>query len=365
MRSRNWEFNLCHCCCCSIAKLCPTDCNPMDYSTLSPRVCSNWCPLSWWCHPTISSSATLFSSHLPSLPASGSFPVSQHFASGGQSIGASASESVLPMKKIQGWFPLGLTGLSPCCPRDAAQESSSAPRFECISSSALSLLYGPTLTSMRDDHMTTVKTIALTMDRCWQNNVSAFMLSRFVTAFLPRRKHLLISWLQSLSAVILEHKKIKSVSASTFSPSVCHEIIGLDAVIFLFWMLNFKPTFWFYCFTLIKRLFTSSSLSAIRVVSSAYLRLLIFLLAVLIPACDSSSLAFHMMYSAYKLNKQGDNIQPWHTPFPIRNQSIVPCPVLTVASWPAYRFFRRQVRWSGTPISLRIFHSLLWSTQRL
>ena len=100
--------------------------------------------------------------------------MSQHFASGGQSIGASASESVLPMKKIQGWFPLGLTGLSPCCPRDAAQESSSAPQFECISSSALSLLYGPTLTSMRDDYMTTVKTIALTMDRCWQNNVSAF-----------------------------------------------------------------------------------------------------------------------------------------------------------------------------------------------
>ena len=69
-----------------------------------------------------------------------------------------------------------------------------------------------------------------------------------------------------------------------------------------------------------------------------------------------------MMYSAYKLNKQGDNIQPWHTPFPIWNQSVVPCPVLTVASWPAYRFLRRQVRWSGVPISW-IFHSLLWSTQ--
>jgi len=90
------------------------------------------------------------------------------------------------------------------------------------------------------------------------------------------------------------------------------------------------------------------------VVSSADLRLLIFLLAVLIPACDSSSLAFCTMYSAYKLNKQGDNIQPWHTPFPILNQFIVPCPVLTVASFPAYRFLRRQVRWSGIPISLRI-----------
>ena len=63
-----------------------------------------------------------------------------------------------------------------------------------------------------------------------------------------------------------------------------------------------------------------------------------------------------MMYSAFKLNKQGDNIQPWNTPFPIWNQSVVPCPVLTVASWPAYRFLRRQVRWSAFPISWRIFH---------
>ena len=88
-----------------------------------------------------------------------------------------------------------------------------------------------------------------------------------------------------------------------------------------------------------------------------------FLPAVLIPVCALSSLAFHMMYSACKINKQGDNIQSWHTPFPIFNQSGIPCPVLTVASWPAYRFLRRQVRWSSIPISWRIFHSLLWSTQ--
>ena len=69
------------------------------------------------------------------------------------------------------------------------------------------------------------------------------------------------------------------------------------------------------------------------------------------------------MHSAYKLNKQGDNIQPWWTPFPIWNQSVVPCPILTVASWPAYKFLKRQVRWSGIPISFRISHSLLWSTQ--
>ena len=65
------------------------------------------------------------------------------------------------------------------------------------------------------------------------------------------------------------------------------------------------------------------------------------------------------MYSAYKLNKQGDNIKPWYSPFPIWNQSIVPCPFLTAASWPAYRFLRRQVRCSGIPISLRILHSFL------
>ena len=75
----------------------------------SPRVWSDSCPLSWWCHPTISSSVIPFSSCLQSFPASGSFPVSQLFASGGQSTGVSASASVLPVN-IQGWFPLGLTG---------------------------------------------------------------------------------------------------------------------------------------------------------------------------------------------------------------------------------------------------------------
>ena len=131
----------------------------------------------------------------------------------------------------------------------------------------------------------------------------------------------------------------------------------------VFWMLSFKPTFSLSSFTFIKSLFSSSLLSAIRLVSSAYLRLLIFLLEILIPAYASSSLAFHMMYSAYKLSKQGDNIQPWCIPFLIWNQSFVPCPVLTAASWPAYRLLRRQVRWSCIPIFLRISHSLLWSTQ--
>ena len=105
-----------------------------------------------------------------------------------------------------------------------------------------------------------------------------------------------------------------------------------------FWMLSIKPTFSLSSF--IKRLFSSSSLSATRVVSSAYLRLLIFVSAILIPACASSSPAFLLMYSTHKLNKQGDNIQPWCTPFPIWNRSVVSCPVLTAASWPAYRFLK-------------------------
>ena len=96
----------------------------------TPGVSSNSCPLSRWCHPTISSSVIPFSC-LPSFPASGSFPMSQFLASGGQSTGASASTSVLPVK-IQDWFPLGWTG-SPCSPRDS-QESSPAPQFKsCLS----------------------------------------------------------------------------------------------------------------------------------------------------------------------------------------------------------------------------------------
>ena len=93
-------------------------------------------------------------------------------------------------------------------------------------------------------------------------------------------------------------------------------------------MLHFKPAFSLSFFTFIKRLLSSFLLSTIRVISLAYLRFLLFLLAILILAYDSSSLAFCMMYSAYKLNKQADNIQPCHNTFQTLNQSICPCPVL-------------------------------------
>ena len=212
--------------------------------------------------------------------------------------------------------------------------------------------------------MTTGKTIALTRPTFVGKLTSLLFntLSRLVITFLPRSKCLLISWLQSPSAVILEPRKIKSVAtASTVSSSICHELMGPDAMILVFWILSFKPTFSHSSFTF-KRLFSSSSLSAIRVVSSAYLRLLIFLLAILIPACASSSTAFLRMYSTYKLNKHGDNIQPWCTPFPIWNQSVVPCPFLTIASWPAYRFLKREVRLSGIPISFKIFQFIVIHT---
>ena len=138
--------------------------------SLSPRVCSDSCPSSWWCHPTISSSVTPFSSWLQSFPASGSFPVSRLFTSGGDSIGGSASASVLPVN-IQGWFPLGLTGLfsllSKGLSRGLQYHSSKASVLWCSAFLMVQFSY---------PYMTTGKTIALTIetlvdknfDRNWQ-----------------------------------------------------------------------------------------------------------------------------------------------------------------------------------------------------
>ena len=134
-------------------------------------------------------------------------------------MGASASTSVLPMN-IQDCFPLGWTGLISLL----SQESSLAPQFKSINSVVLSFLYGLTLTSIR----TTGKTTALTRWTFVSQVMSLLfnILSRLVIAFLPKSKCLLISWLQSPSAVILEPKKIKSVSVSIVSPSICHEVMG-------------------------------------------------------------------------------------------------------------------------------------------
>ena len=199
------------------------------------------------------------------------------FVSGGQSIGVLASGSVFPMN-IQGWFPLGLTDLIFLLSKEFSRVFSSTTVWKYYSF-APSLLCDPALTSIHDYWGNYSFDYG---DLCQQTTSLLFkMLSRFVIAFLTRSKHFLILWLQSLSSVILQPKKIKSVIVSTFSPSVYHEVMGLNVMIIIFCMLSFKPAW----------------LSAIRVVSSAYLRLLIFLLTVLITACDSSSPVVSMMYS--------------------------------------------------------------------
>ena len=167
-------------------------------------------------------------------------------------------------------------------------------------SSKASILQHSALFTVQLSHpyMTTGKTIALTR-RTFVDKIMSLlfnMVSRLFITFLSRSKHLLISWLQSPSTVILQPPKIKSVTVSIVSPSICHEVMGPDAMI-CFWMLSFKPVFPLSSFTLNQRLFSFSSTSAIRVVPSAYMTLLIFLPAILIPACDSSSLVFHMIYS--------------------------------------------------------------------
>ena len=182
---------------------------------LSPWVCSKSCPLSQWCCPTVSSSGIPFSFCPQSFRASGSFPVSQLFTSGGQSIEVSASGSsfqwIFRVNFVDDWLVW-----FPCCPRDS-QESFPAPQFKSIISSVLSLLYVWTLTSIHD---------------YWKNHTFDLldkmmsllfnMLSRFIIVFLPRSKRLLILWLWSPCTVILEPKKIKSVTVSTVSPSVSH-----------------------------------------------------------------------------------------------------------------------------------------------
>ena len=151
-----------------------------------------------------------------------------------------------------------------------------------------------------------------------------------------------------------------SLSLFPFSPpTICHELMGLDAMILSFRMLSFQPDFSLSFFIFIQNFFSSSSLSAIRVVWSVYQRLLIFLLANLIPACDSSSLAFLMIYSAYKLNKQSDNIQPWCTPFPILNQPTIPCLVPPPGIKPLALHWKHGVLTTGLPGKSWFHHYLL------
>ena len=204
----------------------------------SPGVHSNSCPLSW-CHLTISSSVIPFSSSLQSSPASGSFPMSQLFTLGGQSW--SFSFSISPSNEYSGlmsfgidWFDLfAVQGTLKCL----LQQHSLKASFLWSSASFMDQLSHP--------YMTTEKTIALTIYTFVGKTTSLLfnMLSSFVIAFLPWSRCFLTSWLQSPSTVILEPKKIKSVTVSIVFPSICHEVVGLDAMILGFWMLSFKVAF--------------------------------------------------------------------------------------------------------------------------
>ena len=181
--------------------------------SLSPGVWSNSCSLSQWCHPITSSSVTRFSSCLQSFTVSRSFPVSRLFPSGGHSIGASVSASALPMN-IQDLFPLGLTGLISLSSKGLSRVFSSTTvwkhQFYWCSASFMVQLSHP--------YMTIGKIIALTIWIFVSKVISLLfnMLSRFVIAFLPRNKCLLISWLQSPFTGMLEPKKIESATVSTF-----------------------------------------------------------------------------------------------------------------------------------------------------
>ena len=171
-------------------------------------------PLSRWCYLTISSSATVYSFCLQSFPASGSFPMSQLWVSGGQSTGASASASALSMT-IKGSFPLGLTGL-------ISLQTMGLSRVFSSTTLQKHQFFGAQPFLWSNSHIHTwllEKPVDLTIWTFADKAMSSLfsMMSRFVIAFLPRSKRLLISWLQSPSAVILEPKRIKSVTASTFA----------------------------------------------------------------------------------------------------------------------------------------------------
>ena len=268
---------------------------------LSPRVCSNSCPFSQWCYLTISSSAIPFFC-LQSFPISRSKESAIHIRGPKYWI---FTFSIRPSSEYSGLIAFRIDWFDLCAVPGTLKSLLQHHNLKAsiLQQSAFSTVQFSGL------YMTTWKTIALTV-QTFVGKVMPLLfntLSRFVITFLPRSKRLLISWLQLPSAVILELKKRKSVTAMTYSPSICHEVMGLHATILVFLILSFKPAFSLSYFILINRLSSSSSLSAIKVISSAYLKLLIFLPAILIPACNSSNLAFRMMCSAYKLNKQGNN----------------------------------------------------------
>ena len=175
--------------------------------------------------------------------------MSQLFTSGGQGIGVSTSTLVLPMN-TQVWSPLGWTGW-------ISLQSKILSRVFSNTTVQKHQFFGAKLSSQSNSHihMTTGKTIALIRWTLVGKVMSLLfnMLSRLVKTCLPRSKHLLISWLHSPSAVILEPQKIKSATVSTVSPPIGHEVMTPDAMILVFWMLSCKPTFSLSSFTFLKK----------------------------------------------------------------------------------------------------------------
>ena len=214
--------------CCSVARWCLTLLIPwtaahqVSLSFTSPWLCWNSCPLSQQYHPSISTSVVPFSSCLKSFPASGYFPMSWLFTSGGQSIGASALASALPMN-IQGWFPLGLTGLISLQSKGPSRVVFSITIWKHQFFGILSYLWTNTHICTWLLEKTQLWLYRLLLAK-WYLYFLICCLG-FVIAFLPRSKHLLISCLQSSSTVIWEPKKIKSVTVSTFPPAICHKEI--------------------------------------------------------------------------------------------------------------------------------------------
>ena len=231
----------------------------------TPRVHPNSWPSSRWCHPAISSSVIPFYSCPQFLPASESFPISQLLAWGVQSTGASALASFLP-KKSQDWSPLEWTGW-------ISLQSKGLSRVFSNTTVQKHQFFSCQPSSQSNSHIHTwpqEKPLALTR-RTLVGKVMSLLLNTLcmlVITFLPRSKRLLISWLQSPSRVILEPQKIKSDTVSTVPhlfPMKWWDHMPWSS---FFWMLSFKPTFLLSSFTFIKRVFSSSSFSAIRVVSS-------------------------------------------------------------------------------------------------
>ena len=217
-----------------------------------PGVHPNPCPLSWWCRPTISSSVVLLL--LPSI-----FPSIRVFSNESALHIRwpkywSFSFNISPSNKYSGLISFRMDGLD----LPAVQGTlKSLLQYHSLKASILwhSAFF---IVQLSHPYMTTGKTIDLTR-RTFVGKVMSLlfnMLSRLVITFLPRSKCLLISWLQSLFAVILEPRKVKLTTVSTVSPSICHEVMGPNAMILVFWMLSFKPPFSLSSFTFLKRLFS-------------------------------------------------------------------------------------------------------------